>query len=129
MGCTAEIVALHHGQLPLTRHAVETFVCVGCREDDEEKKAASEAETHRCAICLQDKTERGFGASMWKRRRDKTRRTLCRDCCHPPCSNPKCKTCTTCRGGTVDRSVAPKSVWYRIGSASLKRRRTYKTLS
>ena len=56
---------------------------------------------HQCSLCQESLGPSKYNASMWNHRF--TRDVLCRDCSHPPCIAPKCKTCKTCRDPTCNQ--------------------------
>ena len=86
--CSEEIQALHPKMLPNTMCDVENYICSKCRHS---------LPLHPCDVCKKQKSPNEYTDSMWHNRSDTNRRTLCKDCCRPPCSAAHCRTCRTCR--------------------------------
>ncbi len=59
--------------------------------------ACAGVSTFQCQLCGEHFTEEGFTRGMWQNKHKSERRTLCKTCCRPPCSNAECTTCKKCR--------------------------------
>ncbi len=76
-------------------------VCKKCETAQRPRRRAvgldCDRETLQCYLCREAFTSEGFTQGMWKHRGEADRHSYCQECCRPPCTNPACTTCTTCR--------------------------------
>ena len=87
--CIKKIERLHPKQLPTSLEQLQNWLCAACRQ--------------RCDLCREDLPISAYPAGMWKNRADVIRKTLCRDCCRPKCTQAQCQTCKDCRDPRCDK--------------------------
>ena len=81
--CRSPATRLHPKQFPKTLEERDNWHCLECR--------------HPCDSCGEVSPKKAYSDSMWKNRVSSNQRTLCNDCCRPPCTRTQCKTCRICR--------------------------------
>ena len=70
---------------PKTKEELANFRCLACREKLE------------CWVCHKLQPQTNFSAGELKQKYTQWHKSMCLDCMHPPCSNPRCQTCKSCR--------------------------------
>ena len=81
--CKSQTEKVHWLQYPKTLEERDDWHCFACR--------------HPCDLCKEMLPKKAYTDSMWKHRVGSDQRTLCNDCCRPPCTRTQCKTCKICR--------------------------------
>ena len=133
--CRKQFTAPNPKHLPNNLAAVLSYICARCQASltcttcgrtdmlanfGEDKKTclqccskqmeAEALETFTCQICTLPKARSENTASMWRNRNATNQRTLCRDCCNPPCIARHCKTCKHCRDPACKRRKCQEEI-------------------
>ena len=88
--CQHYKTAAHFSESMWQHRLTRRTVCLACAGGSERQA------TVQCELCGEHFTAEGFTRGMWENKSRK-RRTLCKTCCRPLCTNAECRTCKTCR--------------------------------
>ena len=85
-----------------------------CKECSKLERSVGEAPTKilQCQYCEQIKTREAFSDNMWKNKTNIRYRTVCIECCNPPCSRTDCSRCKICRDPSChELEKCTKAIW------------------